>query len=181
MDKDEKILKLARTMCRRWHQGQERNYTGEPYHVHPEEVERLLASVGASTDLRAAGLLHDVIEDCGATYRDIARMFGTRVADLVLMVTDVSRPEHGNREIRKELDRQHIKKADAEGKTLKLADLISNSPSIISHGKGFARKYMGEKKLLLEVLQEGHPVLYAQAAKIVDDYFSGAAVATAKD
>lgn len=55
-----------------------------------------------------------------------------------------------------------------EGKTIKLADLISNSKSICEHDKDFAKVYIKEKELLLEVLTEGDPTLYAQAKDIVE-------------
>jgi hypothetical protein len=53
-------------------------------------------------------------------------------------------------------------------KTIKLADLISNSKSILEHDKDFARVYIKEKELLLEVLTEGDTTLYAQAKDIVE-------------
>ena len=132
------LLKIGRTMCRLWHKGQVRQYTEEPYHTHPIAVGNTLEEIGAPEEVIVAAYLHDVIEDCGVNYRDISGMFGLRVADLVLMVSDVSKPEDGKREIRKAIDRAHVAKADFWGKTLKLADLIDNTASIVEHAPGFA-------------------------------------------
>ena len=163
-------INRARTKCKEWHSGQLRKYTGEPYHVHPFEVAHILASIGASEEVQIAGLLHDVIEDCGVTKSQIAGLFGARVADLVDMVTDVSKPEDGNRATRKAMDRDHVAKADADGQTIKLADLISNSTSIVEHDPKFAKVYMAEKRELLTVLVRGDQMLYRRAQEIIRAY-----------
>jgi (p)ppGpp synthase/HD superfamily hydrolase len=97
---------------------------------------------------------------------------GPKVAQLVDELTDVSRPHHGNRAMRKELDRQHLATASKEAKTVKLADLIDNSRDIIKHDPGFAQKYMKEMKALLEVLKEGDANLHADATEIVKKYYA---------
>ena len=86
---------------------------------------------------------------------------------LVRDLTDVSKPEDGNRAVRKEIDRQHTAQASPQAKTIKLADLISNTVSIVEHDPKFARIYLKEKALLLEVLTEGDPTLYAMATKLL--------------
>lgn len=120
----------------------------------------------------AAALLHDVVEDTQATAEEVERIFGADVASLVGWLTDVSRPEDGNREHRKTLDREHIAMAPHEAKTVKLADIISNIATIVEHGRGFARHYLKEKHALLEVLSEGHPSLLAQARELTADGLS---------
>ncbi len=148
--------------------GQRRKYTGEPYIVHPAEVASIVASVPGSTpDMVAAAWLHDVVEDTGVTYTDIHMSFGPEIAQLVSWLTDVSRPEDGNRAKRKAMDREHTAQAPAEAQTIKLADLISNSRSIMQHDPEFARTYLEEKRLLLEVLTKGDRELHARASEFV--------------
>ncbi len=148
--------------------GQRRKYTGEPYIVHPAEVAKIVAGVpGATSDMVAAAWLHDVVEDTGCTYTDIHMGFGADIATLVGWLTDVSKPEDGNRAKRKAIDRAHTAEAPAEAQTIKLADLISNSRSIMSHDPEFAKVYLEEKRLLLEVLTKGDPGLHAEASKFV--------------
>ena len=139
--------------------GQRRKYTGEPYIEHPKAVAELVRLVPHTEEMIAAALLHDVIEDTEATYDEVRSEFGPTVADLVAMLTDVSTPEDGNREARKAKDRAHTALASPRAKTVKLADLIDNTRSIVAHGRGFARVYLAEKELLLCVLKEGDPVL----------------------
>ena len=148
--------------------GQKRKYTGEPYIVHPAEVASIVASVpGATPDMVAAAWLHDVIEDTGCTFTDVHMAFGIDIAVMVNWLTDVSRPEDGNRARRKAIDREHTAQAPAEVQTIKLADLISNSRSIMQHDPEFARVYLEEKRLLLEVLTRGDRELHARASEFV--------------
>ena len=148
--------------------GQRRKYTGEPYYVHPAEVARIVADVPGSTpEMVAAAWLHDVVEDTGCTFTDIHMAFGIDIATLVGWLTDVSRPDQGNRAYRKAVDRAHTAEAPAEAQTIKLADLISNSRSIMEHDPAFARTYLEEKRLLLAVMTKGDPGLHAEASRYV--------------
>lgn len=147
--------------------GQNRKYTNEPYIVHPYEVMTIVKSVPHTEDMLAAALLHDVVEDTGCTITDIHLNFGADIAAIVDGLTDVSKPEDGNRAKRKAIDREHTAQAPAEAQTIKLADLISNSKSIMQHDPDFAVTYLAEKKLLLEVLTKGDRGLHAEASKYV--------------
>lgn len=143
--------------------GQKRKYTGEPYWVHPQEVAQIVESVGGSPEMIAAAHLHDVLEDTDMTADQLVDLVGPVVTDLVLWLTDISKPEDGNRKTRKAIDRDHIAKAPAMAKTIKLADLLSNTDSITKHDRAFAKVYMAEKELLLKVLRGGDPTLWDRA------------------
>ena len=149
--------------------GQVRKYTGEPYIVHPVEVARIVQTVPHTEATLAAALLHDTVEDTGVTMDEIRQLFGHEVADLVEMLTDVSVPTDGNRAVRKAIDRGHTARASAAGKTIKLADLISNTQSIVANDPGFARIYLGEKASLMDVLREGDPDLWASANRLLQE------------
>lgn len=162
-------LKEALDFATLKHSGQFRKYTGEEYIVHPKEVAAILTKYAThfSTDMICAAYLHDVIEDCGVTKEEIEKQFGSRVADMVEWLTDISKPTDGNRKVRKEIDRQHIAKAPPEVKTIKLADILSNTPSIIKHDSNFAKTYIPEKIKLMEVLKEGDPTLYKMCQEVL--------------
>jgi len=146
-----------------------RKYTMEPYIVHPAEVVSIVATVDHTPEMLAAAWLHDVVEDTGVTIEVIRAEFGEKVADLVGWLTDVSRPEQGNRATRKAIDRAHTAMAPAEAQTIKLADLISNTKTIVKHDANFARVYLEEKRLLLEVLTKGDASLRDQAGKNIGE------------
>ncbi len=158
---------LANVMAAWKHRNQVRKYTGEPYVVHCIEVAQILHKVKARANVIIAGLLHDTIEDTDMTAEEIAHYFGDEVARLVLEVTDVSKPEDGNREFRKAIDRDHIAKASRDGQLIKLADLISNTKSIVARDPGFAEIYLAEKRKLLAVMDNTLP-LWKEAAALAN-------------
>ena len=143
--------------------GQLRKYTHEPYWVHPAEVAATVKTVAHTEAMVAAAYLHDVVEDTGVTLELVRAEFGDEVATLVGWLTDVSRPDHGNRAARKAVDRAHTASAPAEAQTVKLADLMSNTRSIVEHDPEFAKVYLAEKRALLEVMTKGDPELLARA------------------
>ncbi len=151
---------------------QKRKYTGDPYIVHPAAVAKLVSTVTDDKEMICAAWLHDVVEDTRRTLDDIKSEFGEAIAELVENLTDISKPEDGNRKLRKALDLEHTRLASPRAKTVKLADLIDNSKSITTYDPNFSRIYMKEKKRLLKVLKEGDATLYGIAQKIVDDYYA---------
>lgn len=163
------IEQRAKEFATRWHAsiGQVRKYTGEPYINHPGAVAELVRSVPHDEAMLAAAWLHDVVEDTPCSIEDVEAEFGSEVAALVGWLTDVSKPADGNREKRKAMDREHTARSPASAKTVKLADLIDNSRSILEFDPDFARVYIHEKERLLAVLTEGDPTLHAMATKIV--------------
>ena len=155
------------------HSGQKRKYTGEPYVHHPLGVANILRTVPHTESMIVAAILHDVVEDTDVTIKRVRESFGDNVANLVYFLTDISREGDGNRSFRKEIDRRHIACAPIQAKTIKLADLIHNSESIVEHDEDFAKVYMREKRLLLdEALVDGDYALWLRADGIVQDYFN---------
>ena len=93
------------------------------------------------------------IENADYTIQDIKKEFSSDIAKLVLDLTDVSKPEDGNRQVRKEIDRKHTLSACYVAKNIKLCDLIHNCESIVKYDKGFAKIYLKEFALLLSLLK----------------------------
>ena len=150
------------------HGAQVRKYTNLLYVTHPLEVASILAAHGASEEQIAAGVLHDVVEDTHATLWGIKKCFGEKIAFLVDGMTDKTVPEDGNRAKRKAMDRDRLAETSPEVKTIKLADIISNTQDIVSHDPGFAKVYLKEIDSLLDVLVEGNSELYRIARDQID-------------
>jgi (p)ppGpp synthase/HD superfamily hydrolase len=73
------------------HARQTRKGSDIPYLYHLLGVASLVIEFGGSEDQVIAGLLHDVIEDCGAAHESAIRhQFGTAVAEIVVACTDGS-------------------------------------------------------------------------------------------
>ena len=165
-------IEKAKEFAIKAHGEQKRKYTGEPYVNHCFAVAELVASHCEDNDTIIAAILHDTVEDTEVTIDEIRSEFGDRVAKFVGEVTDVSKPTDGNRKRRKEIDREHLAKASSNGMTIKLADLINNTETIVKYDENFAKVYMREKNELLKVLVYGNEKLYWKARKLVTDYFN---------
>lgn len=153
--------------AREIHKDQRRKYTGTPYIEHLAEVAAIAMSVGWHVAeihpdrLMAVAWLHDSIEDQGITYEYLEARFDRTVAEGVRWLSDV---ETGTRKERKAASRARLATAPGWVQTIKLADLISNTKSIVQHDPKFAEVYLEEKRLLLAVMKQGDPLLYQLAA-----------------
>ena len=155
------------------HAKQLRKYTNVPYVMHCFDVANILISHGYTEEyILCAAVLHDTVEDTFATHYDIEDIFGKSVSELVCGLTDISKPDDGNRKIRKQIDRDHLFNQSSEVQIIKCADLISNSKDIAKHDKGFAKVYMTEKELLLEGMHKcvKETLIYKKAQEIVNAY-----------
>lgn len=142
------------------HHGQERKYTGEPYIIHPIMVASIVKNNGGDKNMIAAAFLHDVLEDTDATADQLVHHFNADVANLVIELTDVFvKPEQGNRKQRKLLERARLSEISPRAQTVKLADIIDNTDSIVEHDPNFAKVYLAEIAETLDVLTKGNPKL----------------------
>lgn len=158
----------AMQFAREAHKTQVRKYTGNPYADHLAEVAGIVAALGwphtaihPSTMITVAWL-HDTVEDTGVTGEQIHAEFGEDVAYGVMLLSDL---ETGNRAERKAASRARLAAAPGWVQTIKCADLISNTSSIVKHDPKFAVTYLEEKRLLLDVLTRADPRLIAIARR----------------
>lgn len=161
----------AMIFARHAHRAQQRKYTGNPYSDHLAEVAGIVSTVAhdiPAADARyfdpqemteimlAVAWLHDAVEDQGVKIDDIALRFGVMVSAGVAALSDL---EVGNRAERKAASRARLAAAPGWVQTIKCADLISNTSSIVMHDPKFAVTYLEEKRLLLDVLTKADPRL----------------------
>ena len=71
---------------------------GSPYVTHCIAAADISVDMGLDEDSIIAALPHDVIEDTNLTHADIARQFGTAVADIVEGVTKLTRVQYTSKE-----------------------------------------------------------------------------------
>lgn len=157
----------AMEFARSVHAQQRRKYTNNPYVDHLAEVAGIAMSVGwriptVHPDVfMATAWLHDVMEDQGVARMELERRFGDEVARGVWFLSDLEK--EGNRATRKAHSRARLAQAPDWIQTIKVADLISNTSSIVEHDPQFSRVYLEEKRLLLDVLTKADPRLVAIA------------------
>ena len=77
------------------HAGQKRK-DGSPYLTHCVAVADIVVDFGLDTDSVISALLHDVIEDTPMTHEDVARQFGSAVADIVEGVSKLTRVQYSS-------------------------------------------------------------------------------------
>lgn len=161
----------AMVYARMVHRDQRRKYTGNPYADHLAEVAGIVATVADSItdplidgvyidDVIGAAWLHDCIEDQGVQHSDLVLHFGEQMAMGVLLLSDL---ETGNRAERKAASRARLAESPGWVQSIKCADLISNTSSIVRHDPKFAVTYLEEKRLLLDVLTKADKRLVAMA------------------
>lgn len=150
----------AMIFARDVHAGQRRKYTDAPYFDHLAEVAGIASTVSSiyrdPEKIQAVAWLHDCVEDQDVQPQDLGRLFGKTVATGVLLLSDL---EHGNRAERKAASRKRLAAAPGWVQNIKVADLISNTASIVRHDPKFAAVYLQEKRLLLDVLTRANPAL----------------------
>jgi tRNA nucleotidyltransferase (CCA-adding enzyme) len=168
-DESMDIIAKAEQFAQEAHKDHKRKYTGEPYYVHLDEVRNIVKQAGGSVNQQCAALLHDTVEDTSVTPADVTREFGPQIAKLVVELTDVSKPEDGNRKVRKGIDRDKLAGVSAEAQTVKYADLISNGRDIGKNDPKFAKVYHAEKADLLRVMKNGKASLRKEAINMLPD------------
>lgn len=85
---DVALIEKAIAFSRDKHEGQMRK-SGEPYFIHLVHVAYILSTLQVSPVTIAAGLLHDVIEDCDVTPQEMTQEFSAEITGLVESVTKI--------------------------------------------------------------------------------------------
>lgn len=144
------------------HFTQRRKYTNEPYIEHCRRVAEMAGRAGVCGNAVAAAWLHDVVEDTPITLDFIAERCGCVTASYVRDMTD-TKNMYMNRAARKEFDRMRLADAPPDVHTIKCCDLIDNTESIVQYDPNFAKVYLKEKQLLLDVLTKANKDILAAA------------------
>ena len=125
---DAALIRRAYDYSARMHAEQKRK-SGEPYVIHPLNVAMIIAQLRMDLPSVVTGLLHDVIEDTGASLDEVQGLFGEEVARLVDGMTKVSKITFSSRE---EKQAENFRKMiiamahDIRVVLIKLADRLHN-------------------------------------------------------
>lgn len=149
-----------------WHRNDRRKGpAAAPYINHPIVVAEQLAAQGLGEDveLLMAAVLHDVIEDTEATFEEVSRAFGSRVANIVQEVSDDKSLE---KEVRRKRVVDTIGGKSREARLIKLSDLVANVHDIVDHPPQWSleRKlnYLGWAERVAAAVAGTHAGLEAQ-------------------
>lgn len=124
---DFELINKAIYWARKYHSDQKRK-SGEPYYSHPLEVAYMVSDYNLKTDIIAASILHDLVEDTEVTVDMIQGTFGERIAEMVDRLTR-DRPDGTKLTVEQVLNNAyHLK--DKEVLLIKLFDRLHNIQTI---------------------------------------------------
>src|SRR4051794_10765153 len=149
-DVDPDLIRRAFRFAEKAHEGQKRR-SGEDFIHHPIGAAKILTELHLDEATIAATLLHDTVEDTGATPEDLRAEFGDEIAQLVEGVTKLTRIQFASREhAEAENYRKMIIAMAEDGRVIliKLADRLHNMRTIEYLGK---QKQVQKAKEVLEV------------------------------
>ncbi|WP_375319177.1 HD domain-containing protein [Candidatus Tisiphia endosymbiont of Oplodontha viridula] len=159
------------------HQADQKRHSGESFYHHPMQVALIAAGISCKTEIIAASLLHDIVEDTALTISQIRFSFGTKIAELVDKLTkldDVATKKvkiEGEHALQKLLHPE-----DTEAWYIKLADRLHNMQTL-----HYIKSKEKQKRIAFDTLKNFIPLaklarvewieqeLYALAIKTLED------------
>ena len=126
---DFNLINKAISWARKYH-GDQKRKSGEPYYSHPLEVAYMISEYKLKTDVIAASILHDIVEDTEVTVGMIHGTFGKRIGEMVDMLTR-DRPDGSKLSIEQVLNKIY-EKQDEEVLLIKLFDRLHNLDTLDS-------------------------------------------------
>lgn len=142
----------AASFADKYHSGQHRKSSGEPYIKHPLNTYRILKQIGVKNkDILISAFLHDTIEDTPVTYNNIKKEFNKTIADIVKGVTS------DNKQIKIQGKPFYLadKMISMSDNTLivKLADRLQNLADINTSSPSFAEKMYNQTRFIIDRLR----------------------------
>lgn len=175
MTREDSLTLIIRALdyAARQHTAQRRKDAAQtPYINHPIELIKVLAVEAGITDpvVLTAAILHDTVEDTATEERDLRRLFGDRITDIVMEVTDDTMLRT---DVRKRLQVEHAPKKTNEAAMVKFADKISNLRDVASSpppswSLDRRRDYFEWAKAVVDRL----PPVSAKLRKLFDDAYA---------
>ena len=169
-----------------FHGEQLRKYTGEPYWTHPLAVATILHDRGLTNNMAIEiALCHDLLEDTyctsdmlGHKLTKCAHGYGVlerfNIIRHVEMLTDKYTKEaypDWNRARRKQEEAESFAMKPSLVCTIKCADLLHNTESIVSHDPGFAKVYMSEVFYMLPYLKKAEFGIFKRLTEAIRSYY----------
>jgi (p)ppGpp synthase/HD superfamily hydrolase len=142
------------------HAGQVRKYTGMPFICHPARVAaRVAIHPEATEEMVMAAFLHDTVEDTQTTFEDIRFLFGNRITNLVIDLTDpcctglADTCKGKPRAERKAIARGYLQGTCREARIIKMIDRIDNLRDMpLTPPNSYTKMYLEESLLLAKAI-----------------------------
>ncbi len=147
-DADEALLNRAYVYAMKAH-GNQKRASGAPFFSHPLEVAAILAEMRLDDATIATALLHDTIEDTGATRSEIDALFGEEIGSLVDGLTKIKKLDLVTKKAEQAENFRKLLLAissDIRVLLVKLADRLHNMRTL-EHMKPAKRKIVAEETM----------------------------------
>ncbi len=145
---DETLLNRAYVYAMKAH-GNQKRASGAPFFSHPLEVAAILAEMRLDAATIATALLHDTIEDTGATRPEIDALFGAEIGSLVDGLTKIKKLDLVTKKAEQAENFRKLLLAissDIRVLLVKLADRLHNMRTL-EHVKPAKRKIIAEETM----------------------------------
>lgn len=143
------------------HKDQVRKFINKPYFdAHVQKVNGTVKQYTTDEDLLVAALLHDVCEDCYENkwvgYSEIKKLFGKRVAEIVIELTsDGDEIDHRYDGSKTDYLTYKMLNMSEDALIVKLADRLQNISDAFTASEKFRNKYYQETSKIVRSLEEG--------------------------
>lgn len=124
---DFNLINKAIYWAKKYHNGQYRK-SGEPFYTHPLEVAYMVSDYKLTTNVIAASILHDIVEDTEVTAGMILDNFGRRIEEIVDRLTR-DRPDGSKLTVEQIIDNAY-EQEDKDVLLIKLIDRLHNIETI---------------------------------------------------
>jgi GTP pyrophosphokinase len=139
-----RVIREAFDLANEAHKGSRRR-SGEPYITHPIAVAKIVVNeIGLGYKSVSAALLHDVVEDTDYTTKDIQRLFGDKIAELVDGLTKIDGAITGSDQAENFKRILLTLNSDIRVILIKLADRLHNMRTLDSMPENKRSKITGE-------------------------------------
>ena len=163
------ILEKAILFAAKKHTGQSRKGNKVPYIMHPMGVASIIYETKKSSNINlilAICFLHDVVEDCNVSIKEIARIFGFHIAGCVEELTT-------NKEECEKLGKQEyllrkMVKMTSYSLCVKLADRLHNLRDMGTMSKAFKENSTRQTEHILDGLKRNRNKLSATHIALIE-------------
>lgn len=158
---DTELIKKADAFAEKAHEGVPRKYSKAPYITHPRRIKAEVMKLdGATEEMAAAALLHDVVEDTTITLETIRKEFGDKVAELVGWLTNEPKVPGENRAARKKKNAVRLSGAPKDAQRIKMLDRMDNLGEMdYEQARDFCKIYIQESWDLFYAVANADAVL----------------------
>ena len=158
---DTELIRKADAFAEKAHAGVSRKYSNAPYITHPRRIKaEVMKLEGATEEMAAAALLHDVVEDTPIKLETIRAEFGDKVAELVGWLTNEPKVPGENRAARKKKNAARLSGAPKDAKRIKMLDRMDNLGEMdYDQARDFCKIYIQESWDLFHAVANADAVL----------------------